>query len=119
VSAGAPQLAERETLAPFRGACPSCGLDVLAVDVDGREVVVEVAEVLEAFPCPACAQITGRRHARLSWCWRCGSTGWIGGVLPLRGVALDAEGSARVFTGRRRVGESVHVVHACATRTVY
>jgi ribosomal protein S27AE len=119
VSAAALQLAERETLAPFRGACRSCGRRVLAVDVDGREVVVEVAEVLEAFRCPVCAKVAAMGHTR-SECPRCGLTGWIGVPLPLRGVAVDAMGHARLFEGRRSAGEAVHALHACTgTPVVY
>lgn len=108
-----PGLAEGcEPLEPFRGACPGCGCRVLAVEVDGAEVVVEVAEVLEAFPCPSCAQVARMGHAR-SECRRCGMSGWIGEPLPLRGVAVDAVGRARRFDGRRFEGEAVHVFHAC------
>jgi hypothetical protein len=116
VSAAAQQLTGlEEALEPFRGACPSCGRRVLAVEVDGREVVVEVAEVLEAFPCPSCAQVAGMGHERLLRCWRCNG-GWIGEPLPPRGVALDAMGHARLFEGRRSAGEAVHRLHACAIR---
>lgn len=106
------QLTGLEVLEPFRGACPSCGARVLALEVDGRELVVEVAEVLEAFPCPRCVDIARRGHVR-SECPRCALSGWIGVPLPLRGVAVDARGRARLFEGLRVEGEAVHVFHAC------
>jgi hypothetical protein len=113
VSAGAQQLTWLEdALEPFRGACPSCGRRVLALEVDGAEVVVEVAEVLEAFPCPLCAKVAGMGHER-SECPRCALSGWIGEPLPLRGVAVDARGHARLFDGRRFEGEAVHPFHSC------
>lgn len=109
-----------EPLEPFRGACPTCGRRVLALEVDGCEVVVEVAEVLEAFRCPLCAKVAGMGHAR-SECPRCALSGWIGERLPpLRidgeptGVLLDAEGRARWFHGVRREAEAVHMFHTCA-----
>lgn len=111
------QLAGLEAPEPFRGDCPRCGIEVLAVDVAGREVVVDVAEVLEAFPCPSCGQVSGRGHRR-SGCDRCGLTGWIGEPLPLRGVAIDYDrgGRGRVFARvrGRTDGEAVYVFHTCA-----
>lgn len=107
------QLSGLEVLEPFRGECPRCGLAVLALDVAGVEVVVDVAEVLEAFPCPSCLQVANRGHER-SECDRCGKTGWIGEPLPLRGVAVDYDaGRARLFTGTRHEGEAVYVFHSC------
>lgn len=106
------QLAGLEVLGPFRGACPRCGVRVLALEVDGAEVVVEVAEVLEVFPCPSCAKIEAMGHER-SECPRCALSGWIGRPLPLRGVAVDGGGRARLFEGWRAEGEAVHVFHAC------
>lgn len=102
------------TEGPFRGDCPSCGTEVLAIDVSGHELVVEVAEVLETFACPNCAQVAARGHRR-SGCTRCGETGVIGEELPFRGVAVDSIGGARVVrSGDRREGEAVHVFHSCA-----
>ena len=99
-------------LPPFRGLCPRCGGEVLAIDVNGREVVVDVAEVLETFPCPLCAQVAARGHRR-SDCPRCYLTGWIGEPLPLRGVAVDPAGRGRSYRGERLPGEAVHVFHTC------
>lgn len=99
-------------LPPFRGLCPRCGEEVLAIDVNGREVVVDIPEVLAVFPCPLCAQVAGRGHVR-SDCARCHRTGWIGEPLPLRGVALDAAGRGRSYRGARVEGEAVHVFHTC------
>lgn len=107
------QLAGLEVLAPFRGDCPTCGLEVLALELDGLEVVVDVVEVLERFPCPMCAQVAARGHRRKG-CSRCGETGWLGEGLPLRGVLLDGDGRARVYVGERDDGEAVHLFHACA-----
>jgi ribosomal protein S27AE len=91
---------------------------VLALDVDGRELVVEVAEVLPQFVCPSCAKIAAMGHRR-SQCPRCGLTGWLGEPLPAVGVALDAAGRARWFTieSGREAGEAIHRLHAelCAT----
>lgn len=88
------------------------------VDHLGRvvEVVVEPEEVLEAFECPSCAQVANRGHER-SDCARCGKSGTIGEGLPLRGIAVDAAGCARLFTGGREEGEAVHPFHACAGGT--
>jgi hypothetical protein len=101
-----------DVLEPFRGECPGCGARVLALEVHGCEVVVEVAEVLESFPCPSCAKITRMGHTR-SECPRCALSGWIGQPLPPYGVAVDARGRARLFEGGRSEGEAVHIFHAC------
>lgn len=110
------QLFGLETIEPFRGDCPRCGVDVLAVELaDGAEVVVDVAEVLESFPCPQCAQVAGRGHER-SDCDRCGKTGLIGEDLPLTGIAIDPAGRARVYRrseGRPQDGEAIHLRHVC------
>lgn len=104
---------------PFRGECPSCGTRVLAVEMQGREVVVEVTELLERFPCPQCAQVEAKGHER-SECSRCGLSGWIGDPLPQSrdgrpvAVALDPRGWARAFFGARVEGEAIHPFHDCA-----
>lgn len=103
---------------PFRGDCPTCtghddeGVEVLVVDVAGVDVVVEIAEVLETFPCPQCAQVQAKGHTR-GVCWRCGNSGVVGEELPGFGVAVDADGRARYFTGGRGEGEAVYVEHVC------
>lgn len=113
------QLFAADTLEPCRGDCPRCGADVLAVELDGREVVVDVSEVLESFRCPNCAQVAARGHRR-SGCVRCGGTGWIGEALPLRGVLVDDVGHARLYRrGRKRTeGEAVYVFHVCVASEV-
>lgn len=63
-------------------------------------------------PCPLCKQIEQRGHDR-GWCWRCGGTGILGDPLPQPGVALNADGRARVYRGRRFKGEAVHRIHPC------
>src|SRR4051812_8825075 len=112
---GALQLAGLEdAVDPLRGSCPSCGDRVLIVELAGREVVVEVAEVLERHRCPQCAQVEAKGHTRAE-CGRCGLEGWIGEPLPAStngrpvGVALDPRGWARPFYGARVEGEAVHV----------
>lgn len=98
---------------PYRGSCPGCGAEVLALELDGLEVVVDLDEVLEEFVCPACAQVAGRGHVR-SDCPRCSKTGYIGEPLPLRGVAVNYDtGTVRLFTGERQEGEAVYVYHGC------
>lgn len=116
---GALQLDGLEDAAePFRGECPGCGDRVLAVTLGGREVVLEVAEVLERHRCPQCAQVEAKGHRR-SECSRCGLSGWIGEPLPQSSdgrpvaVALDPRGWARWFYGARVEGEAVHLLHDC------
>jgi hypothetical protein len=101
-----------DTFEPFRGCCPACRADVLVVTVDGAECVVDVAEVLEAFACPSCAQVALRGHVR-SDCSRCKLTGVIGVALPLRGVAINSRGAVRSYRGARVEGEAVHSFHTC------
>lgn len=106
---------------PFRGECPKCAdvfdepVEVLVVEVAGVDVVVELAEILEIFPCPQCAQVEAKGHTR-GVCWRCENTGIVGVELPPFGVAVDADGTARYFTGSRGEGEAVYVEHVCRRR---
>lgn len=106
-----------EQTQPFRAQCDRCGADVVLVELvaDGgtEEVaVVELGEVLEAGPCPLCAQVEGRGHER-GHCWRCGGSRVVGEVLPAHGVAIDESGRGRRLRGRPRRGEGVHRVHVC------
>ena len=108
------QLLGLETAEPFRGECPACHAEVVAFDIGGREVVCEVAEVLPSHRCPQCEQVAMRNHRRSS-CARCADTGYIGETIPLRGVAVDADGNARAWSSDRPLldGEAIHAYHAC------
>jgi hypothetical protein len=106
---------------PFAGDCPRCHVPVLAVELAGREVVLELAEVMPEHPCPLCAQVAARGHTR-SGCIRCSDTGVIGDPLPLRGVVLDVVTfevrpyrAGDDLTRLRGEGEwwAVHLFHAC------
>jgi hypothetical protein len=97
---------------PFDGDCPRCLEPILVVEVARVDVVVERDEVLGQFPCPVCAQVAAKGHRRHR-CVRCGDTGVCGVPLPPFGVAVDPEGRARYFTGRRDEGEAVYHEHAC------
>lgn len=99
---------------PVRGCCVVCQSEVLTLTVDGRPVVVEAAEVLPEHPCPSCEQSMARGQGR-SECSRCGLSGVIGEPVPLRGVALAEDGSAREYRRRSfRAGEAAHAFHSCA-----
>lgn len=113
-------------LEPFRGCCPICTEDVVVVELAGQDVVLEVLEVMPTLRCPRCASNVaqgklGGRHedrqfgglSRSKPCWRCGGTRRVGEELPSVGVAVDALGRARPFTGDRGEGEAVHRWHAC------
>lgn len=87
---------------------------MLVVMVQGVDVVAEFDEVLEQFPCPQCSQVAEMGHDR-GRCVRCGNAGVVGEPLPVFGVAVDAVGRARYFTGSRVAGngEAVHREHVC------
>lgn len=112
-----PSLAAAELdvdLLPFRGDCVRCFAEVLVVCIAGADVVVEVDEVLEAFPCPTCKSVADHGNSRSGSCSRCFDSGVVGERLPVFGVALAADGSARYFTGGRpSEGEGLHVEHVC------
>ena len=99
-------------LEPFDGQCPVCRTTVLVVDLRGIDVVLEIDEVLETFPCPVCAQVEAKQHRR-GQCPRCGGTGRLGGSLPAFGVAVAEDGRARYFRGVREAGEAVYREHSC------
>ena len=94
-------------------------MEVLAVTVNGAMMLVEVAEVLPLAPCPFCAAIDLRGHARTA-CPRCRMAKVIGEPLPLRGVVLGEDGRARLWTRRysskvRRKGDAIHRFHGPCT----
>ena len=109
-----PTPAELEPAPPMLGDCPRCSAEVLIVELaDGRDVVLDPAEVLARFRCPDCDQVAARGHVR-SGCLRCRLTGWIGERLPDVGaVRVDALGVGRHYRGRRTVGDAIHRVHVC------
>lgn len=108
-----PRRARSVHVEPFVACCPVCRAEVLQVWCAGREVVVEVREVLPAHDCVACRQVALRGHIRSS-CDRCHMTGIVGEPVPLRGVALDEDGRAREYRKRQfRRGECVLRYHAC------
>lgn len=96
---------------PFTGTCPVCHDPVLVLEVHGQDVVAEVPEVVERFPCPQCGQVAEMGHRR-SRCLRC-TDGHVGEPLPAFGVAVAESGVARYFTGERGDGEAVHREHVC------
>lgn len=97
---------------PFRGQCPRCSEEVLVVELAGRDVVLEVVEVLETLRCPRCASNVVQGNSTAA-CWRCGGTRFVGEELPSVGVALGPDGVARPYTGTVRTGESVQRFHVC------
>lgn len=86
---------------------------MLAIELDGGEVVVELAEVLPEHRCPQCEQVANRGHRR-SQCPRCGGSRTLGEPLPIIGVAVDEFGRARRYRRRLREGEAAHRLHTCA-----
>jgi hypothetical protein len=106
---------ETTPLEPFLGTCRVCSGLVLVVELEGgRDVAVEPAELLEWHPCPLCAAILSRGHKPKPACLRCGGTGRIREPLPDFGIALDADGVARIrITVRRQYGEAMHRPHRC------
>jgi predicted RNA-binding Zn-ribbon protein involved in translation (DUF1610 family) len=102
-----------QALPPFRGACPRCHGEVLVVELDGEDVALEVAEVVEVFECPLCSGVQARGQARGQECYRCRDSGWVGEPLPRLGVAISEAGVVRVFDGWRVEGEGVYVFHSC------
>jgi Zn finger protein HypA/HybF involved in hydrogenase expression len=102
---------------PVLGWCDECGSATLRVRLNGREITLDAAEVVNQVPCPLCKQVLDLGNQR-SRCWRCGDTRWIGEDLPAWAVLLDELGVARVGSpadGRLR-GDAVHRVHACGVR---
>jgi DNA-directed RNA polymerase subunit RPC12/RpoP len=99
---------------PFRGQCPRCREEVLVVELAGRDVVLDVMEVLATLRCPRCASNVHQGNSTAA-CWRCGGTRFVGEDLPSVGVRLDAHGDARPYTGERAPGDAVHRWHSCPT----
>jgi hypothetical protein len=98
-------------LEPFAGECPRCHEGVCVVRLDGLDVVLELAEVMEAHACP---DVAARGKTKRQRCWRCWNTGVVGEPLPMAGVAVSEHGDARAWGGgARREGEAVHRPHFC------
>jgi Zn finger protein HypA/HybF involved in hydrogenase expression len=73
---------------PVLGWCDECGSATLRVRLNGREITLDAAEVVNQVPCPLCKQVLDLGNQR-SRCWRCGDTRWIGEDLPAWAVLLD------------------------------
>lgn len=105
-------------VAPFRGECPRCAVEVLVVDLAGEDVVLEIVEVMATMRCPRCAGNVAQGNMgadpRSKPCWRCGGTQLVGQDLPSVGVAVGEDGLARPYTGSLGRGEGLHVFHSCA-----